>query len=495
MCLIKKDMKKNIALWRIVGIAIVSIALGIPILKYVLNQPLIIWDEAIYANNALEMILSGDPLVLRVNGSPDLYNTKPPLVIWLQSMSLWFFNGELIGVRLPTILSVLGLSALVVYYCRKITRSTLTGVIAVAVLCTSCGYMRPHVALTGDLDAVLTFWIAFFSFPIIYLCISKERYSRAIILSSVGFLLAFLTKSTAAMLALPSLVAVLLLSGTLLSVLKNKNLYLGILGVISVIISYYILRESMLSGYWEKVFTSEFKRYTHNVMHWHNHPFSFYFHNLVRFDYFTPYIYLLPFCILLGVIQKDKRIRKATIYLTLFSIIYLLVISVPKVKLAWYDAPVYPFMSIIIAIGIQGMISKLIGHRSVLLKIPIVLLLFAFPYYEMVMKLSHISPIYPQDYEGAAINDIRKKHADIKSYVVFMEYQEEYIRHIDQGSFYIRSYNHFKGYDISLTLDARTIQSGERVLVCQAAAKEKLAAYFEADTIYHSQNCDLLLLK
>src|SRR5687767_10138855 len=49
------------------------------------DVPIRIWDEAIYANNALEMTETGNLLVLHNNGEPSLYNTKPPLNIWLQA--------------------------------------------------------------------------------------------------------------------------------------------------------------------------------------------------------------------------------------------------------------------------------------------------------------------------------------------------------------------------------------------------------------------------
>ncbi|MBJ6109715.1 hypothetical protein JAO73_11875 [Hymenobacter sp. BT523] len=47
------------------------------------------WDEARLAVNATEILQSGDWLITRYDGQPDLWNTKPPLFIWLQAG----FNG------------------------------------------------------------------------------------------------------------------------------------------------------------------------------------------------------------------------------------------------------------------------------------------------------------------------------------------------------------------------------------------------------------------
>jgi len=60
--------------------------LGVLILLFtwhVATPVLQLWDEARLAVNATEMLQSGDWLVTRYDGSSDLWNTKPPLLIWL----------------------------------------------------------------------------------------------------------------------------------------------------------------------------------------------------------------------------------------------------------------------------------------------------------------------------------------------------------------------------------------------------------------------------
>lgn len=71
----------------------------IPIFFNLEKAPIRMWDEAIYANNALEMAVNHDFLVLHNNGVPNLYNTKPPLVIWLQTLCI----TRLIRYWLPSI--------------------------------------------------------------------------------------------------------------------------------------------------------------------------------------------------------------------------------------------------------------------------------------------------------------------------------------------------------------------------------------------------------
>src|SRR5688572_17362545 len=73
------------------------------------DVPIRIWDEAIYANNALEMTETENLLVLHNNGEPSLYNTKPPLNIWLQALSIRVFGINEFAIRLPSYLALLGI--------------------------------------------------------------------------------------------------------------------------------------------------------------------------------------------------------------------------------------------------------------------------------------------------------------------------------------------------------------------------------------------------
>jgi len=59
-----------------------SIILSASVLFYHLGMmPLQVWDEARLADNALEMATNGLSLITTYDGSPDHWNTKPPLVM------------------------------------------------------------------------------------------------------------------------------------------------------------------------------------------------------------------------------------------------------------------------------------------------------------------------------------------------------------------------------------------------------------------------------
>ncbi|MEZ5057307.1 MAG: hypothetical protein R2879_09760 [Saprospiraceae bacterium] len=73
-------------------LGIVVIIISVVVLVNISNPPIRIWDEAIYANNSLEMSQGDDWFILKNNGEPNLYNTKPPLMIWSQAICIKLFG-------------------------------------------------------------------------------------------------------------------------------------------------------------------------------------------------------------------------------------------------------------------------------------------------------------------------------------------------------------------------------------------------------------------
>ncbi|NJN78792.1 MAG: hypothetical protein HC803_11115 [Saprospiraceae bacterium] len=99
----------------IVGIILLAF---IPLFYNLGEAAIYIWDEAIYANNALEMSFTKQFLVLQNNGISSLYNVKPPLVIWLQTLSIWTFGANEFAVRLPSALAGL-MTCLAIFVLQK----------------------------------------------------------------------------------------------------------------------------------------------------------------------------------------------------------------------------------------------------------------------------------------------------------------------------------------------------------------------------------------
>jgi len=287
-------------------LALVLLA-ALPIFYNLTGPSIFIWDEAIYANNALEMALDGDPIVLKNNGEVSLYNTKPPLVIWMQSLAIRLLGPGEWAIRLPSALAALFTALLLLLFARHSLGDYRIGVVAVLVLVTSEGFVRNHVARSGDLDAVLIFWIVFYTLLAFhYLLHPKASHRRYFTWIGIGVLGAFFSKSVAGLMPLLGLALAALAQKRLLEILKKPYLCLIAFGVAALCLGYYGLREMMAPGYLTKVWHSEYSRLTENIMPWHEHPFGYYVQNLWRRSFFTPYVYLLLPALALGYGGRGK---------------------------------------------------------------------------------------------------------------------------------------------------------------------------------------------
>lgn len=447
---------------------------AIPIF-YNLDGPAIyLFDEAIYANNALEMAQDGDPFVLKNNGEVSLYNTKPPLVIWWQSLAIKCFGPTEWAIRLPSALAAFGTVFLLLLFAQHTLQDYRIGLVAMLVLVTSPGYLRNHVARSGDLDAMLIFWITCYSLLAFdHLLRPKEApYRRHFIGIGIGVCLAFYSKSVAGFMPLLGLALAALAQGRLLTTLRKPLLYVVALASAICCFGYYALREYLAPGYLDQVFFSEYSRFTENIMPWHEKPFWFYLDNMWSQAYFMPYLVFLPLALLLAFWQKD-RLRDAAILLALFCLSYFLLISYPTVKLNYYDAPLYPFLSLVIGIGVvriwtwgEGRFSRLKWHNgyfSLLL-----LLLFFFPLKNTWIKINNNAPFSEFAREGFAIRALEESAPEEKHYRVLMysKYEELY----DQANFYIKAANHFDQADIQLVHHWQEVEAGEKILCCQSYA-------------------------
>ncbi|NJN35052.1 MAG: hypothetical protein HC817_13135 [Saprospiraceae bacterium] len=157
----------------ILFILIILIIAYIPIFYNLEKPPIFIWDEAIYANNAIEMYVNKDFIVLKNNGLPTLYNVKPPLVIWLQCISIWIFGVSEFSIRLPSAIAALFTCFALFYFAKRNFNSTI-GILAVMFLITSAGYIQVHVSRTGDLDSVLVLFITLYTLVFFEMLLQPE---------------------------------------------------------------------------------------------------------------------------------------------------------------------------------------------------------------------------------------------------------------------------------------------------------------------------------
>ena len=456
----------------------------IPLFSNISNFPIRMWDEATYANNSIDMMESGNPVVITDKGAPDLYNTKPPFVIWLQAISMKVFGVNELAVRLPSAIFAIFTILIVFLFCVFALGDTKAGVISSLVLLTSKGYISNHVARTGDLDAVLVFWMTFYIFIFILLLLRKtQRNSMWFILLSTGISFAFLSKGSAGFFFLPFLFIISVLFGNAW-IYKRSQLYVAAGAVIVVSASFYLLREFLAPGYLNAIYQSEISRLFKPVMSWQIQPFAYYYENLknYRFNYF---FYLLIASLFTPVfLQKNKIALKVFLYLLIIAVGYFFLISLPQVKLEWYDAPLFPLFAVLIGLFLSSffenavtLIKKDLSEKIRWIVFGILLLLlFIKPYNDILKTLSFPEKnVYEMEREGALLKTELNRHPEITRLIVVKSVSHP--EHLDQVYFYQRAFEKNGRAKISVQ-SHEDVNKGDFVMTSQLFHARKIDSLY-----------------
>jgi 4-amino-4-deoxy-L-arabinose transferase-like glycosyltransferase len=325
---------------------LLTLLLSVPVFGHLNDQPIRIWDESRLAVNAYEMYKDGNWLVVHSEGRPEMWNTKPPLMIWSQVICMKVFGVNEIAVRFPSALAAFFTCVLLLVFSIRYLKRFWFGFIAILVLLTSEGYIGFHVMRWGEYDSMLVFFSTLCCFS--YFSYLETKKNKYLYLAFIAVMLATLTKGVAAFLFFPGILIFSILQKELIPLLKNKHLYVGFLILVVPVLSYYLLREHYNPGYIQAVSENELGgRYLKGTVP-EQLGFSYYYDHIIHFNY-PDWIYYLPCGILVGLFHRDKRISKLLIFSFTLILCFFLVISFSTTKCFWYDAPLYPFMALMVA--------------------------------------------------------------------------------------------------------------------------------------------------
>ena len=320
--------------------------------------PLEVWDEAQLANNALEMAKTGLSLITTYDGIPDHYNTKPPLLIWLMSISIRVLGPNEWGVRLPSALAALATVVIVFAFCKFRLKRQFVGFSAILVLLAgnNYGYIRSHAARFGDYDATLALWTTGYllaGYMYIHAPPSKRR--LWILLCTAGIVLAFLTKTVEGLIFLPALLIYAVAQGRIVEMLRSSAAYLAGATVLLICAGYYFAREQLDPGYFAAAMGNDLLgRYSTAIEGHVGAPW-----------YYVRYYKLIPVSLLFAGYQfwrgRGER-RQISVFLGLVSLFYLVIISSAASKLFWYAIPLLPLVAVIIAVELDEALEWIMTH-------------------------------------------------------------------------------------------------------------------------------------
>ena len=462
-----------------------------------------LWDEGRNAVNAYEMLQNGKIFIRYYEGTPDFWELKPPLLIWLQALSMKLVGYNEFAVRLPSVVFALLSFLLIAHFLRKELNQTLAGYCAALVLLTSPGYLGAHgyignhVARTGDHESMLLFFLTL-SVLYFFKYVEDGRRKKHLLIITFGLICATFTKSILGLAFLPGMLVYLLWRRQLKVVFSQYMVYIAILSYVVIIGAYYTYREWATPGYLDHVWNNELlMRYLNRSKYFpfDDHGFLYYLKNF--FDTrFVPWIYFFPLAASLVFFIKDRQTHHFAELLLICILIFFVVISLGTNN-AWYDVPLYPMMALILGLGLSFLYKTIVPHINQLkhlsanyIQALFLLIVFAFPYTYMIHRISQ------EDNR----ND---RFADKLSYGKFMKQLKEEapsLKHytvLDKGFntplyFYRSVLNDQYDYNIKHTENAENLRPGQQIVFCGNTLQLELEKYHTFTVMDTCHTCQLI---
>jgi 4-amino-4-deoxy-L-arabinose transferase-like glycosyltransferase len=455
--------------------------------------PIRIWDEARLANSALFMHLHGFSLAPRYEGSIDMWSTKPPLMIWLQALSMKIFGMNEWAVRFPSAASATLTGVITWRFFGKFSGNYWNGLIAGAVFASTFAWVYIHAGRTGDYDSLLTFFTCIYTLAAF---LYTEQSSRKWLYTFwIALTLAVLTKGIAGILFVPGIIIYILMSGKTRRFLLNKQFYVGMAIFIFMVSAYYLLREQINPGYLKAVWQNELGGRYLTTLEEHQHPFKYYFENMYQWRY--PYwVYFVLPAFISGIFNPSTSIRRLSFFNLSVTLTYLLVISNSGTKLEWYDLPVYPFFAIQIAIlflFFASLISPWVNNKQTrfLLALAALVTVFSIPFKNAYNEVYHFYE-RPWDVEqhrqGYFIKDALRKHKRLNDYVFL------YDGYKGQIGFYITALQagHVR---VQLEDNITNVKKGDHLVASQDELKKQIESIPGAERMAESFGCTEYIIK
>jgi 4-amino-4-deoxy-L-arabinose transferase-like glycosyltransferase len=330
--------------------ALLLILVYFPVFLHLDYMPIRIWDESIMGINAVEMNHNHNYIVTYFNDTPEMSNTKPPLLIWCIVLFSKIFGFSELSLRLPSALAALALCIFLFLALSRYTGSSVYGFFVVCVLVTCQGYIRNHVTRTGEYDSLLVLFSTVSAIQLFLAteAVQKRDQSKYLFLFFVFLTLAVLTKGVACMMQAPGLFLYVLIRKRVIAFLKNRAFYAGLIFFMVFGIGYYFLRESVNPGYLKAVWENELGGRFAGSLDEHHGPFFLYLSEIISWK-FVNYYPMFPVAVIIGLRFVETPIRRLVSFALIIGASFLFFVSLAGTKLSHYDAPLFPYLAIITA--------------------------------------------------------------------------------------------------------------------------------------------------
>ena len=322
------------------------------------SNPIYSWDEARHAINALEMLRSGDWITLTYNKVPDMANLKFPLGAWLIVIDYKLLGVNEFSLRLWSVLFTI-LTTILVYLLGSLIKNRWAGILAGLIFISSMLVVNKHAGITGDYDAGASFFLTLSL--LLFLLFYEKGNRRFLYLSMISIGLGVMYKSfVPGLLPLFIIFIFLLFSKDKKLLFNPKILLYCVLIIIAIISPWLIARSSVDSSFLSKLINVDYWNRLTSAVDDHGEPFWFYITQLK--DGFYPWLYFLPFGLVLLFRNYKKNRNENDIFLIVWFFTIFLIFSIAETKNYWYMLPAFPVMAIIISsflLTLLEIVSKL----------------------------------------------------------------------------------------------------------------------------------------
>jgi 4-amino-4-deoxy-L-arabinose transferase-like glycosyltransferase len=324
-------------------------ALWLLLLMMAAMRPLAVPDEGRYGEVGRWMLQSGDWLTPRLNGLPFFH--KPPLLYWLQAMSLATFGINEVALRLVPALHA-GLMLVVLYLSARLISTEHMARRAVLMLGTSLTFLVGGQYVNHDMPVATWIGVAIWCFAFAFMAGDKPN----ALLARLGFAacaLGMLSKGLIGI-ALPGMVLVIWLLWTRQF---KKVLYLPWLSGLAlfalIALPWFVLAQQKYPSFFDYMFVGQqFNRYTATT---YNNPQPWWFYLLALVLLFFPWVFFA-----LNQLRRQApapvpaavpvpQAWRSLCWIWVVAIITFF--SIPNSKLVGYALPVMPALALLAALG------------------------------------------------------------------------------------------------------------------------------------------------
>jgi 4-amino-4-deoxy-L-arabinose transferase-like glycosyltransferase len=455
-----------------------------------------LWDESLNAINAIEMSRDGDFIVRHYCGEPDMWNTKPPLVIWLQVLSMRAFGYSEFALRLPSALCAVCTIVILIVFSHMEFRNLTLGYFSSIVLVTSRGYIGKHVSRTGDNDVFLVFFLVV-SVLYFYKYVEHEDKKRVhILIATLSLTCAALTKGVACLIFLPGMLAYAFYRARVREILASSTIYYAILMFLMIVAGYYVLREHYNPGYLRAVWTNEVAARYISSPQLEHHPGGFlYYAKDLAMRQFSSWLFFVPVGCALIFFNTSSPMKPFAALLLFCTAFAFIIISFAKTKMQWYAAPLLPLLSIIVGAGLSDIYAYIrkalaLHNRSarIVLGACFVVAIFLLPYARTINSIRNEA-----DDASALYGDFMKKIANSKSrpgsFSVMHQGWSPYIY------YYAQQLAETKDIAITRKFSPAQLRVGEVVVTCQNGNLEWIREHFDCEVLDSYKECSMIRIR